>query len=218
MGGLEKQKIIINCCDYMDEIDLYCNLMEEVKKRTAVAQGFLDGQINALYPATTIESAALQLRKILELIALGSLVAHKEEYTKVNQNFASHWHAARILRDIEKINPNFYPRPIKEIPSKHLEIKSDLVDITEGFLTKEDFISTYSALGEILHAKNPFTSQTDYGRFKDFIRETISKVIALLNSHQIQLYKRPGFLLVHMKENRDDRVHAYIFVPKEHEL
>jgi hypothetical protein len=66
----------------MNEIDLYCNLMDEVKKRTAVVQGFLNGQINAFYPAATIESAALQLRKILELIALGSLVAHKEEYTR----------------------------------------------------------------------------------------------------------------------------------------
>jgi len=199
----------------MNEIDLYCNLMDEVKKRTAVVQGFLDGQINALYTAATIESAALQLRKILELIALGSLVAHEEEYTMSYQNFASHWHAARILRDIGKINPDFYPKPVMEVPSKRPGIKNELVDIKDGFLTKEDFISTYSALGDILHAKNPFASQTDYGRFRSLIEETIGKIILLLNSHQIQLYKSPDFLFVHMKEDRDNKVHAYIFAPKD---
>ena len=94
----------------MNEIDLYCNLMYEVKKRIAVVQGFLGGQINAIYPRMTIELAVLQLRKMLELIALVSLVAHKDEYAKRHQKFASHWHAERILRDIEKINPDFYPR------------------------------------------------------------------------------------------------------------
>jgi hypothetical protein len=189
--------------------------MDEVKKRTAVVLGFLDGQINALYPAATIESAALQLRKILEPISLGSLVAHKEEYTQSYQNFASHWHAARILHDIGKINPDFYPKPVKEVPSERPGIKNDLVEIEDGFLTKEDFVSTYSALGDVLHAKNPFASQTDYGRFRDLIRETIGKIITLLNSHQIRLYRSPNFLLVHMKEDRDDRVHAYVFAPKD---
>ena len=184
--------------------------MEEVKKRTTVLQGLLDGQINAIYPATSIECAALQLRKILELIALGSLVAHKDEYAANYENFASHWHAERILRDIGKINPDFYPRPMREAPSTRPGIKMDLIDIKDGFLTKDDFISTYNELGGILHAKNPFSSKIEYGRSKDLIREAIGKTVILLNSHQIRLLKSQDFLLVHMKE-KDDRTHAYIF-------
>jgi hypothetical protein len=201
----------------MDDFDLYCNLMEEVKKRTIVLQGFLDGKINAIYPATTIECASLQLRKILELIALGSLVAHKKEYAKNYKNFASHWHAERILSDIEKINPGFYPKPIREVPSIRPGFKTDLTDIKDGFLTKNDFISTYSALGDILHAKNPFALQTDYRRSKDLIKEALGKTIVLLDTHQIQLFNSPNFLLVHMNEDRDDRVHAYVFGPKSNE-
>jgi hypothetical protein len=104
-----------------DEIKLYCDLMEEVKKRTSEIKGCFDGRVNNLYQATTIECAALQLRKILELIALSSLVAHKKEYAKQYPKFASNWHAERILRDIEKINKDFYPRPIKEVLSARPE-------------------------------------------------------------------------------------------------
>ena len=198
-----------------DEIDLYCRLMEEVKRRTSVIQGCLGGQINILYQATTIECAALQLRKILELIALASLVAHKDEYARQYPKFASNWHAERILRDIEKINKDFYPRPITEVLSVRPGIKTDLVDLEDGFLTKKDFISAYNSLGDILHARNPFTTPSDYGHFNNIVSDTIGKIIKLLNKHQIRLYKSPNFLLVHMKEKNDDRVHAYIFAPKD---
>jgi len=196
-----------------DEIDLYCRLMEEVKKRTSVIKGFLDGRINNIYQATTIECAALQLRKILELIALSSLVAHKKEYARQYPKFASNWHAERILRDIEKMNKDFYPRPIKEVLSARPGIKTDLIDMEEGFLTKNEFILIYNSLGDILHSRNPFSMPPDYGQFKSLISDTIGKIINLLNIHQIRLYKSQDFLLIHMKEDRDDRVHAYIFAP-----
>lgn len=198
----------------MDDFDLYCNLMDEVKKRTTVIQGFLDGKINAIYPATTIESAALQLRKIMELIALGSLVVNKEEYANNYEKFAHHYHAEKILRDIEKINPGFYPKPIKEVPSKRAGVKMDITNVGNGFLTRNDFVSTYNALGEILHAKNPFALQTDYARFEDLIKEAIGKTIVLLKTHEVQLLNG-NLLLVHMEEARDKRVHAYVFESEE---
>jgi len=200
-----------------DEIDLYCRLMEEIKRRMNVIRGCLDGRINILYQATTIECAALQLRKILELIALSSLVAHKKEYAKQYPKFASNWHAGRILSDIEKINSDFYPKPLKEVLSARPGIKRDLIDMEDGFLTKSEFIVVYDSLGDILHARNPFSMPHDYGKFKNLITDAITKIINLLNTHQIRLYKSSDFLLVHMKEDIDDKVHAYIFTPASDE-
>lgn len=125
----------------MDEVATYCNLMEEIKRRNEVIQAYLSGHLNCLFRAVTVETEALQLRKILELIALGSLVANKSEYAKQYEKFASHWHAGRIMRDVESINPKFYPEPFREIPSQSQGVKNDLVPMTEGFLTKKDFIS-----------------------------------------------------------------------------
>ena len=66
----------------------YRDCMEEIKKRTEVVDGFLRGNYHALYLQTTVESICLQVRKILELIALASLVANKGVYEKSRQNFA----------------------------------------------------------------------------------------------------------------------------------
>jgi len=54
----------------------YCSLLMEVKRRTEVAYAFISQQTHAIYLPTTIESACLQVRKILELIAFGSLVVN----------------------------------------------------------------------------------------------------------------------------------------------
>lgn len=195
----------------MDNVSTYCDLMEEVKRRTTVIYGFLNGPYTTPYPATNIESMVLQVRKILELIALGSLVAHRDEYCRQYAKFADHWHAARILRDVEKINPGFYPKPIKEVPANRPGIMNDLVDVTEGFLTKEQFVEAYDRCGEILHAKNPFLGQQDYASFDRLVSLWMEKIKCLLNCHKIQPIDADYFLLVHMKEDRDDRVHAYTF-------
>ena len=47
----------------------YVAVMEEVKKRTAVIQAFLSGDLHALYRASSVESIGIQFRKIFELIA-----------------------------------------------------------------------------------------------------------------------------------------------------
>lgn len=52
--------------------------MEAIKRRTDVVWGLVDQKINAIYRATQIESAMLQLRMILELMVLASLSANKQ--------------------------------------------------------------------------------------------------------------------------------------------
>src|SRR5437868_15459887 len=89
--------------------DQYCTLMEEVKLRTKVINAFLEGNAGAVYKATNIESIYLQLRKIVELIAFGSLVANREALSQLYTEFSKLWNARRLLEDIERVNPGFYP-------------------------------------------------------------------------------------------------------------
>ena len=67
--------------------------MWEVEKRLEILQGFIGKEINTLFLQSTIESEALQVRKLLELIAYSSLVAHKEAYQAVRADIAKDWHA-----------------------------------------------------------------------------------------------------------------------------
>ena len=56
--------------------------------------------------------ARLQIRKILELIAFASLVANKNVYTAVFSKVSKAWNAGDLLKELEQVNPDFYPVPI----------------------------------------------------------------------------------------------------------
>lgn len=193
------------------DIVMYCDVMEEIKGRTSVVDFFLTGAGHALYEPTTLESTGLQIRKILELIAMATLVANKKEYEKVYSNFATAWNAEYLLKDLERINPDFYPKPVVEQLHDDPAIKNHLVDRESDHLSKEEFIKVYKKCGAILHASNPLGRKIDYEYYKKSIPEWRQKIINLLNNHQIRLLNHQGFYLIHMKEDRDEKVHFYEF-------
>lgn len=182
--------------------------MELIKKRIEVILYFEKRQGGSLYVASTIESVYLQFRKILELIAMGSLIANKEIYSQQNANFAQHWNARKILDSLEKLNPQFYPKPIIEKDGG-----SNLVDKKEGFLTRDDFVTLYNACGEIMHTNNPYGNQTDYDEYLSSITKWRELIMGLLNNHKIRLLNDSNMYVIHMQEARDNRVHGYTFAP-----
>jgi hypothetical protein len=67
---------------FSEVIARYCECMEEVKLRIEVVRVLLSGRFSLKYLPPLVESVCLQIRKILELIALASLVAVKDEYSR----------------------------------------------------------------------------------------------------------------------------------------
>ena len=196
-------------------LEKYANCMEEIKKRTEVIRAFLNGECNALYKQTTAESICLQVRKILELIALASLVANKDEYAKSRANFAKDWHAKRILNSIEEINPNFYPCPTKQILDSSSEKVIKVEKIISGFLTRKDFESIYDRCGGLLHAQNPFSQSKNIDSFLKVVPTWMDKILALLNHHHAQLVKEDLQLWVLMQSKTDGKVQVSLFQRQE---
>ena len=186
----------------------YLRCMEEIKKRTEVVDGFLRRELTAKYLQTTVESICLQIRKILELIALASLVANKSEYEKLRKDFQKDWHAKRILETLDKANPNFYPRPAKQIiNSKTGKVDEEML-LTSGYLTREEFEELYDECCDILHAENPFSGgQQQTQSFLDKTPEWMEKIRLLLNNHHVTLIDEQVELWVIMKAKSDDNVH-----------
>ncbi len=87
----------------------------------------------------------------------------------------------------------------------------DWQELKEGYLTKEDFLKVYEKCGKIMHADNPFGSKTDLDYYEKQIDIWINKIIRLLNSHLIKLVDDTNLYLIHMQEERDDKVHVYTF-------
>jgi hypothetical protein len=195
------------------DIQKYCDLMEEVKRRMAVIDFFLAGQGHAIYLPTTIESACLQLRKVLELVVFGSLIANKEAYSNAYSDFASHCHGGKLLKSLERVNPDFYPKPVIESPVEVPGVLHQLKDRNPDFLAKTDFEEVYGRCGVIMHSSNPFGHPINYDYYKENLPRWRTEILNLLNNHQIKLVGEIGFWLIHMKENQDDKVHFYKFSP-----
>jgi len=192
----------------------YVDQMEAIKRRTAAIKKLSEiaatGQIS---PEIATESIYLQFRKILELIAMSSLVANKQAMKKVNQSMMKKlWRGSEILKRIERINPDFYPVPLIEKPHPDPIVKTDLVDKTDGFLSRAEFRRLYNLCGSFMHADNPLgRKKTDYEALWKKGPEWQNKIMELLGCHKIRLVDQDGFYLVHMNEERDGRVHMYQF-------
>lgn len=172
---------------YADELsEKYLGCMREIKRRIHVIQGFLRQEWHAGYLASTAECIALQFRKTLELVALASLVANREEYAKQRANFSTDWNAKRIVSTLERINPKFYPVPTKPVRLSAEDFADyDFQPVSE-YLTRDDYILLFDECSELLHAANPYSdSQPPYGQFMDEALEWLRKTMALLNHHEI---------------------------------
>lgn len=185
--------------------------MDQVKQRTHAVETVLAAIHSTAYPATNIEFMCLQIRKILELIALGSLVANKEEYAQQHAKFSEHWRAKAILDSIEKINPNFYPSPGRQIIEPSTRKVIEVVALEKGFLTRQEFPDVYDQCSKAIHAANPFGTAIDYKALESSIPVWMKKIKKLLNHHQIQLLNEMQMLWVLMQAREDNRVHAWIF-------
>ena len=184
--------------------------MEEVNRRTNAVKHFLGEPHRALYQAVAVESACLQVRKILELVALGSLVANQDVWNGSLRELRSAWNANDILKKLRAVNPDFYPQPVIEVPLTG-PVKSDIKDLAEGFLTEEMFSDLYGRLREALHAKNPLGPPMDYDYWLKAIPQWMNLIIKLLNSHKIKLLDNPSMFLIHMNDESDGNVKGYVF-------
>ncbi|GGC90616.1 hypothetical protein GCM10007418_07940 [Halopseudomonas salina] len=156
-------------------------MMLECRYRVETLRDFTSGKTHCTYLQTTIESEALQLRKLLELIAFSTLVSYQEAYRSVRSDIAKDWHAARILRKIEGINPEFYPVPIDG------SNRQGWKRLQGGYLTRKQFERLYDKCGAMLHSQNPFSKGKSSLAFHKKVPEYLERIEILLSEHLVEL-------------------------------
>ncbi len=208
-------------------IEVYCALMEEVKRRIAVVRQFTHGKITLGRDDFDAETLCVHLRKILETIAFGSLVAHRDAYESVHKDLESRWRAKEILTRIGNVHANFYPKPVTpgQIHGKwHME------EVSTGFLTQTEFETLYDKCGDMLHFWNPYRAgprMMDFGRSLD---EWCDLIENLLRHHIVWI--RTGAeprvcvdgvpesgegWLIYLSHPKDGKTHAFRFEPSPSE-
>ncbi|MFL8906454.1 hypothetical protein ACKA01_05050 [Helcococcus kunzii] len=186
--------------EYKIELGLYQDCLYEIKKRIEVISNHINRVTTEKYLIVEVETVCLQFRKILEKIALMSLVANKNLYEQQNKKFAKHYHAERIMRDLERVNPDFYPVPTRL--SKGQEV-DEWIEIKSGYLTKKDLVNIYEICGGMMHAQNPFASKKPLKELQRCFSGWLSKISTLLNHHHIKLVGGE-MMIVAMMERKDN--------------
>lgn len=187
----------------------YCRCMEDLKLRVRLVRSLLQGELRVEREDFLAEFVCIQLRKILELIAFGSLAANKDAYAQVHADFAVTWNAKRLLAKLEKIHPPFYPRPVT-ISSGDEKGRRTLHDATSGFLTRHEFATLYDRCSEVIHSRNPFRTEPAVIDFERSLQDWVDRIQTLLSIHLMQLAGDGHVWLVQMKYPTDGKVHATI--------
>lgn len=186
----------------------YCECMEDIKRRIAVIKEFVSDGNTLGREDFDYELVCIHLRKILELIAFGSLIANQEKYSEAHENYIKHRKIDPLLDNIAKINPDFYPKPLKPPITlssgvKHFE-ESD-----KNFLTRDEFTKLLNLCNLVLHVWNPYTPRERKVNFEIPVLEWVNKIQWLLDIHCIRLVDKQDVMVVVMHEEHDGKVHAY---------
>lgn len=194
------------------EVRLYEGCLFEIQRRIDVIKDHLTQKRSEGYLIVEVEILCLQFRKILEKIVLMSLVANKEVYAAQHEKFAKHYHAKYIMRDLERINPDFYPTPITRV--KIDEMLFDLVSVEEGYLTKEELVDIYERCGAMMHTENPFATPKSLQTIKAYqndFREWLDKICILLKEHKITLADKNIMVIGVLERNDNGRPQVLVF-------
>lgn len=161
--------------------------MARIRDRINVVQTIMSGGIKIGHPDQTAELIFVQFRKTLEEIAFATLSANKEKYSEVHANFSRHWRAKDMLVVLDTVNPNFYPVPLPPPVEISPGKRSFGEPLTDGFVTRDDFVFLYKCSSEALHTHNPYREGDQTIRTKFTIQDWVARFQRLLSWHNTQL-------------------------------
>ena len=177
----------------------YCRCMEQVKRRLRLLSAITEGKASVGDLSADGEFACLQIRKILEQVAFASLAASRSHYAKRRPNIEKEWSAKRIIQTLEKVHPDFYPRPVSSTRTGPKRVHFE--PLTSGFLTKDELVFLYDKCSEAIHDWNPFREGPRVVQLKRPIDEWAVRIVRLLSYHYIRLLGEEDLLLVELSDS-----------------
>ena len=171
--------------EQIQAMNLYRGIMEEAKIRIAAIDAGTSLQLN-LPPPIVREHCFLQLRLICELIALGCMVAHGDIKATREPKLQKQWAADKIMEELEKLHPSFYPVAVKQIRT---DVGFELDVLHPHPCDKSELLKIYYECGDVLHrgSVKKLLSQTRQPTVIYYPRITAlaQKIVNLLNIHTL---------------------------------
>jgi hypothetical protein len=176
-----------------DDLDRYGDVLSEIKARIEHAWGLLENVAERF----DLESAALQLRKSIELIALATLAVNRQSATAVSSKLhQADWNDARHI--LGRLNPEYWPVPFEW--RSGADSPPSLEPLQEPFLEESVAGAEWGFLSNLLHADNPLSPRTVDQSTVDRTRSIAIRIQNLLALHTADLGGRQHLVLATMDE------------------
>jgi len=180
--------------DSKASLKTYIRCLEEAKHRLAFAEQFVKGASG--HPRINIESACLQFRKALELIAYAAIAPHRWKYeawrrpAEKPQDYRKDFNGRKILHSLAKLNPYSYPRPL--VPPVERDGAWHFEPFRGEYLTKKRYEKVYDRCGDILHADNPWGQDKQYANYMKDFPTYIRWTLDLIRLHTVIIEHEDG--------------------------
>jgi hypothetical protein len=169
----------------------YSNSLNDIRIRLTLVDSICKGSFTTGNENFDYELAAINLRKILEQIAFGSLTANGVAYDAAYKGIEKIWRAKDLLDKLERIHADFYPRPLEPpIITTGTPRRLHFKLLSSGFLTRGEFVELYSHCSKVMHSPNPFSNSAIID-FRLPVIEWICRIRALLTFHLFRLSGLP---------------------------
>lgn len=186
----------------------YANRMYELKARIYLAQDAIARFPEMGGPKMTgeegfyFESVCLQIRKILELVAFSGMIANGINYTRVHKKFISQNKAAKIVKHLDEIQPQWFPAHI------NLQVRESQghIQLAGSGFNRSVWIEVYDKMGSALHVNNPFAGQTIISMVRS-VPNTLEMIKRHMATHRT-VVSGPYALICDLGD-RDAKVNVY---------
>ncbi|BDP35023.1 hypothetical protein ACEWAO_19585 [Vibrio parahaemolyticus] len=166
-------------------LKLYIDLLEEVKSRVEFVSSSLESSADRF----KIETNALQVRKVIELIAFALLSLHQSEYQKFRENsgrdFSKDWNGRDIITNVMKLNPDMFFRTSKGFVVQEDGTKQIQLENLKNCYTLKQLTNLYKRCGGVLHVANPWSTSNKVNSFQAELPSIIHKLRYTLNEHVV---------------------------------
>lgn len=175
------------------DIRRYGDLLAEIKARVDYAARVLQEASSSFY----LEEAAVQLRIVIESIAMGTLIVNRMSLAGVTRSLHEmKWDEARSR--IRSLNPGYWPVPLQPgAPEDGVAVSLEVVD--SPFLEESQAGREWGYLSDLLHASNPLRDVRDVSHERHArLGDILARIVTLLNFHTIDLGGRDHLILADM--------------------
>ncbi|MBA3667324.1 MAG: hypothetical protein H0W65_06340 [Sphingomonas sp.] len=185
----------------------YRESMREFRKRLGILNDVLLPFVSAgVVAIPNCELAALQLRKMYELIGFASLSANRHRYVVLRKRYEKDWNLAEILVRIEKVNPAFLPIGLDETYAAGTSAAPHILRTKGSRIDKTLLLEHHGRLANLLHARNPYRPELDYEWWHGWLQQRARELVETLELHTVAIEYQKTIYRVALRDAETDDV------------